>query len=152
MKTKYLSHYLPYGLDLKITAENGDEEVVKLTPENIEWTQKECPETVDAILRPFSDLTKEIEINGQLITPLLEIAAIATTSSPESWTIKNGEAVHKHIDGWKCYVALGNWDVVVTKSDKWKDFSNVSGQIYIFQKLLSWNFDVFLLQPEMMSS
>ena len=96
------------------------------------------------ILHPLSDLTKEIEHEGEKFVPLLELAAIATVSSSDCWTINNNkDAQHKTAKGYLFYINKSNSDLVLKKSDKWQDFDHVSSKLFIYQKLYEWHFDIF---------
>lgn len=71
---KYLSNYLPYDVEFtnKIPIGNTVQKF-KLTPHHLigsDWSKNKL------ILRPLSFLTKEIEINGIKIIPIIELAKI----------------------------------------------------------------------------
>lgn len=73
LESKHLAPYLPYALQISTDDEGEDwvETVIGLNNEAIEtsvgnyWNY-----TVKPILRPLSDLTKEIEHNGEKIIPV----------------------------------------------------------------------------------
>ena len=81
-KQKYLAPYLPYGLKLQREGHKEPYHLVSAsyTPPffngvNIDDTffDGETFERFIPILRPLSDLTKEIEHNGEKLTPIVEL-------------------------------------------------------------------------------
>jgi len=77
LELKHLAPYLPYGLKyqlkgnfpIKEGVENIIEDIREVSP--FDFTIKKVLEweTCKPILRPLSDLTKEIEVNGKHFTP-----------------------------------------------------------------------------------
>jgi hypothetical protein len=72
---KHLAGYLPYGLNTKyqlfgviglITEQKDEVRDKKLTTDNCDFVLKFCK----PILRPLSDLTKEIEVDGEKFVPI----------------------------------------------------------------------------------
>ncbi|ANS04913.1 hypothetical protein [uncultured Mediterranean phage] len=125
LKIEYLAPYLPYGLKLKeqgfiyvlsgvtighmLCYENGD-----LDKEIFDIDLLE--ESVKPILRPLSDLTKEIEADGEKFVPTENL----NTEYPLL------------IDGGVFFTDSCNLNMLEIT------------EIYeIFQKLLEWHFDVF---------
>jgi len=127
MELKHLAAYLPYGVKVDLTRKNYERKNVKLfgsvfgynetTKEY--WILKEgvtyAIEHIKPNLRPLSDLTKEIEENGEKFVPLNEILNCEYYGSSD---LK--------------YMVLNN------------NFYSIKGLGYeTFQKLLEWKFDVF---------
>lgn len=71
LKLKHLAPYLPYGLNAKyhmlIDIKRKYDETIILSVTNIKWIIAGTHHKV--ILRPLSDLTKEIEHNGEKFVP-----------------------------------------------------------------------------------
>jgi hypothetical protein len=92
------------------------------------------------ILRPMSDLVKEIEINGKKFVPLIELKTGGTN--------RNEVHVFENWDGTN-YVCCDNEDHELRFSVKNgfdRSFRGESRQLYsydLFQKLFEWHFDVF---------
>ena len=146
LELKHLAPYLPYNIEF---FDNGKPETIigyKGDRIYIEDCHKSGYCRIDEIntllLRPLSDLLKELEINGSVFVPLLELAALAGTCSASDWHIKDGDAYHNTIDGCSFSLALGN-SFVFKNSRDWKDFGVVSQQLRIFSLLYEWHFDIF---------
>lgn len=90
-----LPNYLNYELKVRYLDKFGQAEWdstldIDLLSKNPELDR------IKPYLRPLSDLTKEIEHNGEKFIPLLAMSAIATVSSPSDWIInKDGDSQHK---------------------------------------------------------
>lgn len=141
----HLAPYLPYGLKarlshigrLNLDSEYPNEHQGKIgiirnfgiykgeVSGELQVTNKytfdfEGLEELEIILRPLSDLTKEIEHNGERFIPLERI---------------------RHIN-------LGHCDWISTERDHWISMYGLSGWLgqipyAIVNKLFEWNFDVF---------
>lgn len=136
LELKHLAPYLPYGLKAEMLAYEKDyvgkqyDEIIGLHEwsKNKDWVcltaggSKPSFDTIKPILRPLSDLTKEIEVNGEKFVPY----DYFYDDSENDW-----------FDGnvWMNYMFEGN----IEKSDI--DFI----PYYIIQKLFEWHFDVFEL-------
>jgi len=75
LELKHLSPYLPYGLQISTddVGEDWIETVIGLNKEAIETSVGNYWDyTVKPILRPLSDLTKEIEHKGDRFIPIIE--------------------------------------------------------------------------------
>lgn len=68
LELKHIAPYLPYGLTAQFTTKDsvGKHQVYEMKASNIEYVAHSCK----PILRPLSDLTKEIEHNGERLVPL----------------------------------------------------------------------------------
>lgn len=119
LELKHFAPYLPFSLECK---DLTDEMNFTLDPLNIDEVSNDAKylNTIRLYLRPLSDLTKEIEVNGENFVPYDYFY-----DDPENdW-----------FDGnvWLNYMFEGN-------SDK-TDLNFIP--YYIVQKLLEWHFDVF---------
>jgi len=80
LELKHLAPYLPYGLkitiqDLMTYTVSGLTKETIYTEEGKVFNYKMCdlPQVIFPILRPLSDLTKEIEVNGEKFVPIERI-------------------------------------------------------------------------------
>ena len=69
LELKHLAGYLPYGLKYK-DIPKGFDGIRELDIKTFDW----CLENGKPILRPLSDLTKEIEVNGEKFVPYINLA------------------------------------------------------------------------------
>lgn len=149
LELKHISPYLPY--DLKGMRLDGGKELYYLAlvrPKSIHpliWNTFGFgdPTAMDMkpILRPLSDLTKEIEVNGEKFVPIIELAKlfhICKSAVTHFSNIRNdgfyGISVNCHVendDGRFAYYQIRNEEFVL---------SNTYEEV---QKLLEWHFDVF---------
>ena len=74
LELKHLAPYLPYGLkwtlqELKEFTMSGITKETLYTEDGtvLNWQKGEFPQALFPILRPLSDLTKEIEVNGVFV-------------------------------------------------------------------------------------
>ena len=95
------------------------------------------------VLRPLSDLTKEIEHKGEAFVPIVELAKIAFTNSRYSFKLSDG--VDKFV-----WIDDGDWnnfqfyfDGVNFHYDGYGRF--IPNQLHLFQKLIEWHFDLAYL-------
>lgn len=149
LELKHLAPYLPY--DLKI--ECHSEEEIQLKGSYVSVMKLLHADGIDdnygnnwnldikPILRPLSDLTKEIEVNGEKFLPIIELAKLFHTNKSALTHFTNivdagfyGISVNCHIendDSRFTYYQLRNSEFVL---------SNTYEEI---QKLFEWHFDVF---------
>ena len=92
---------------------------------------------IKPILRPLSDLTKEIEINGFKFIPLIKLAKKYADSSGYNYDIK--------IFRNKCFCFSKSSEVefYFTGVDFKFHGKVVSNQLNLFEKLYEWHFDVY---------
>lgn len=118
LKIKHLAPYFPHELEIIVSDEKGGCIVVALNTQSV-YIDSGCDypfEEIKPILRPFSDLTKEIEINGKKFIPINEIA-FDTEIQSDKYLLLNVNA----------YVKI-----------------NLLGTPFnIINKLFEWHFDVF---------
>lgn len=145
LELKHLAGYLPYGLELQyvdcITSRKRRAILTGISKIDIETTYKRkikgCSGDligwegnnnteeikVKPILRPLSNITKEIEVNGEKFVP-----------------IKNIFGSSLSMQGFNHYVNSFNngFELTMTKGNKtfYADFIQ-------YQKLLEWHFDIY---------
>ena len=81
LELKHLAPYLPY--ELKACATDVDY-IDKVTAHNVTHIVYE-QDKVKPILRPLSDLTKEIEHNGERFVPKKRLDTVCFTERDEDW-------------------------------------------------------------------
>lgn len=125
LELKHLAPYLPYGLQVRWDHYRESEPTFVMTCKNLSDIEHDryelCP-----LLRPLSDLTKEIEHNGEKIIAfnyILEWCAEYKKRYPGRKILDNGA------NGW-----------AITESIKPTSLSYTS-----IQPLFEWHFDVFNL-------
>ncbi len=149
LELKHLAPYLPYELKQAIAKDFIQIEVMNAAHlMQIEYFYHRNDRK--PILRPLFDLTKPIIVegynDGKEFVPLLRLAALATLSDSVNWIINdNKDAQHKKEKGYLFYVSNGNCDLVLKKSNEWKDFDNISNKLVIYNLLFRWCFDCFNL-------
>lgn len=146
LELKHLSAYLPYNVNLK-----SNEGRISSVMTGIQYPYIECTlehniadhiSNFSLILRPLSDLAKEIEVNGEKFVPIRKLKTGGTNN--ESVSIVNDW------DGIN-YVCSDNESHELrfsAKSGFDQRYNCESRQIYaydLFQKLFEWHFDVFSL-------
>lgn len=151
LEIKHLAPYLAYGVNIQYLG-NEIVELVGFNKNTIYHTTGffvELPCNIKPILRPLSDLTKEIEHNGEKFVPIIYLSRL----------VDNG---HNHIDS-KINKSSNYITVMTDKCDDVENvkfrfiiegFSSIEGSgepislvTYdkIKSKLLEWHFDVFSL-------
>ena len=135
LELKHLSPYLPYGLNLKINTPIGTSNRVLELDCGHDFNLHLSEGNVKPILRPLSDLYKNIDINGENIIPVIELANI--NFPRHAWVIvdkwqfiktKAGGYTFEWDDGYECWLFDG---------------SSQMNQVALHYKLLEWHFDVF---------
>ena len=131
LELKHLAPYLPYNL--KVSKLHVMHTCLGIgSIDHILTTQKEA---YKPILRPLSDLTKEIEINGEKFVPIVELAKIAYPDLV--WEFDRTRAISE----WKKEPAY----FFFQKNSFFACLFNnaIPNQIVLFNKLFEWHFDVF---------
>jgi hypothetical protein len=129
LELKHLAPYLPYQLKVKWGKSN---EVSQLTPSNFpnNWY---VSGSIKPILYPLSDLTKEIEHNGDKFIPMQQLSEM-TFDYLDSQDASN--------DYYYIYSsANGDHWMKLTHDDIWAQPS------FVIMQLFEWHFDVFGLIP-----
>jgi hypothetical protein len=169
---EHLAPYLPYGIraivdetERNLTAVSLDSPFVFVSA----WQgsrEKEMVsiEDIKPILRPLSDLTKEIEHNGESFVPIVELFKMRTQSTGDKifdYYIENDTAILRlegqQLDNltFRCFfeVDIEPGQVMFSiASETWDDFGagelidesiNMCGnEMMMFKKLYSWHFDM----------
>ena len=153
LELKHLAPYLPYGL--KMYAASGKpkrrSEIEVLTTLNYHTLVSVLRRK--PILHPLSDLTKEIEVNGEKFVPIVFIGEMlgyklskfeVDGQTEYGWDQKSYDDSQGYSFGWwqdgGCFAVWYdciNGDPIDTVLD-----------INTMQKLFEWHFDVFNLIPE----
>lgn len=158
IKVQEVVGYLPYDLGIvnglirtKITAISLESPFFVFAPTYLGSRKKQMLSISDTkpILRPLSDLTKEIEVNGEKFVPMVELAKIANLDTTEYKLSSSGNAY-----GIRCNIENDD------NSDKWevlgfdlvngfghhyipsKDWTIVMNQFELYGKLYEWHFDI----------
>lgn len=153
---EHLAPYLPYKLKL-LYVDRSIRELLYLDVSGIIPVFK-------PILRPLSDLTKEIEHNGERFVPIVELFKLRTQSTGNEifdYYIENDTAIlrlkSQHLDDltFKCFfeVDLEPGQVSFSiASETWDDFGSgkmideridmCGNEMMMFNKLYSWHFDL----------
>ena len=126
LKLKHLAPYLPYGLIYK--RKKGGMEF-ELSPVNITHVLN-SPGSVDILLRPLSDLTKEIEYNGEKFVPFI---IIFENNIYVNTADVRAKAIGYVLDGETNWITQYNGTL------------NPNCGYWIVEKLFEWHFDVFNL-------
>lgn len=148
-----LCGYLPYGLRVlrnnPTTKGMSIEKMVGLNDNFVYFKNGGCIfQYIKPILHPLSDLTKEIEHNGEKFVPMEELFCLATKE--DNPIILEWEVIFsKNVYGirFKGIGLLFMYDpefMCFTQSTIFKA-NHVGFQYQLFQKLFEWHFDVFRL-------
>lgn len=142
LELKYLAPYLPYKLRV---ADKDSHSLITMVASiegtevhiaNSNWSNNLNELTIGGvieagklpILRPLSDLTKEIEHNGDKFVPLEAIAKTLWEREPESFN---------DVEGSEFWVE----NQVINKVKELKGYDDIIHWCY--QDLIKWHFDVF---------
>ena len=157
LELKHWSAYLPYGLNTKYDLHDvvGGGHIFRdklLTTDNIQFVLDYCK----PILRPLSDLTKEIEVGGKRFVPIVELAKIEN-----GWDDSCSILRYYFNEG----ITVKSFYVVDYISDEleWRfgikqdmtmflfcnDNIHTFNQFKLFEKLFEWHFNVFNLPEDL---
>lgn len=151
LELKHLAPYLPY--ELKIRCGEISHPILTCADTNeFEIAIKEVfiNSAYKPILRPLSDLTKEIEVNGEKFVPLYNICSMQGFTMPN---IKNCEFEFHCQFNKTATITMDGW--IFRYLDKEKSFwlngiaewskkhQKSNRQLEMFEKLFEWHFDVF---------
>lgn len=148
LELKHLAAYLPYKT--KVQRNNFEKSIIELTIENLQMILSNSDKLV---LRPLSDLTKEIEVNSARFIPMLKLAEIGITDNEgitflcENNFISNfGFArygikilVHNELN----YFNFMTEEISFYYENQHGQHDSIDNQYQLFQKLLEWHFDIF---------
>lgn len=155
LELKHIVGYLPYGL--KVIHTDFEPEGSFTQEAEIETISTECicfkskwsasdyyfddPDSeIKPILRPLSNLTKEIEVNGEKFVPIVELAKL--THIKEKHIFEISQSVKGECDGVKYSFGFynGSFWMRRLRGKKWVD-NAVFSQDELFEKLDEWHFD-----------
>jgi len=144
LELKHLSAYLPYGLKVRWAERPGNiKKETILTPSDYNWlTHKGY---FKPILRPLSDLTKTIEINGEQLVPIDVLSEISGLQGGANRDLSKWESRCFEYDDENKSFKTTFYDSGLAHDYATKDDRHVDNQLELFQKLYEWHFDVFNL-------
>jgi hypothetical protein len=168
LNIKHLAPYLPYGVKINQHREdinsNYQSELVKLSADKLKVISERFPYTEELayyeakpILRNLSDITKEIEVNGEMFIPIIELAKIADCDTTDDecvffndgktfgvrFNIENDDDSYTHeVFAFDDYNTFGKHKRR-HKNDNNGTIFHCPNQYKIYQKLFEWHFDVF---------
>ena len=123
---KHLAPYLPYGLKIQGLTHGEIAEMSAVNENNVNINGRDFTYgwwadifDIKPILRPLSDLTKEIEHDGNTFTPMTRFAEL------------DGDAYFYHI-GFLNDMNR-NWAYIIGKFPHW----------FVYKYIIKWHFDVF---------
>ena len=145
LEPKHIISYLPYNVYYK----RGNNKPVKLK----RWDQWFKLGGVKLILRPMSDLTKEIEVNGERFVPISELLDFSLSTE---W---------RNTGYLKYFNSLNEYWVRLEEEPSWffgynkerfmfflincsNESQMIDNQYQLFEKFFQWHFDVFGLIEE----
>ena len=114
LELKHLAPYLPYELRFRSFL-SKDESTYTLTSGNLNnWEQKSI--RIIPILRPLSDITKEIEVNGEKFVTIEMLGKLFQMNVIEYCNLEQNKSLSETI-----------------KNQRW----------CVIEKLFEWHFDIF---------
>jgi len=164
LQINHLAAYLPYGLYIEnlnykcdyvgirhskinslysIHTHDGDMWHYKTNAGNVSSINDGKP-----ILRPLSDLIKEINHNGESFIPMQKLLDQIGVSDPDTFEKGDGYVVcHYTYDSWAFGFKYLTGFYFNNGSSGWDREYNLP-QMLLFQTLFEWKFDVFNLIPQ----
>jgi len=153
---EHLAPYLLYGLKAKMEIFGDNETIVEIVGLNFnevellgirktvtEWFDYE---NIKPLLRPLSDLTKEITHNGEKFVPMEKLCNDFCNRTPCNTEFGTSKIL-MHADnggGLKWWFVYHRNKMTFELSDDNREMSNHTiPQYEMFQKLFEWHFDVF---------
>lgn len=149
LELKHLAVYLPYDVDCIANARAfGAGDLIKKMDCYMMMNLVNNDTTYKPILRPLSDLAKEITHKGETFVPIVKIAelfGLKVEKFEHEGNILYGwdERLHDDVQGYEfAYCDKGLFGV-------WFDTADASAPLYTYcsydsiQLLLEWNFDIF---------
>lgn len=140
LELKNIVGYLPYGLKIL----NGWGDITTLTCFYLDDDNNGVFFNIKPILRPLSDLTKEIEVNGEKFVPIEELFTLAFGSHSEV-NVKDFIGI---VSCENCIEKLTlNIEYMCFKTDAITpdgegDWNPPFNQLQLFNKLYEWHFDI----------
>lgn len=155
-KLEFMAMSLPYGLKFMLNQSNR---IIELTEVCISTGIYEGVYRshgiayafggTKPILRPLSELIKEIEHKGETFIPIVELAKTCDSVNG-FWKLKQEENISaiRYIDSEGITTVLAyHWETQSFGANSCIDnhfekFTNVHRQLQMFQKLIEWHFDI----------
>lgn len=144
LELKHLECYLSKGL--RMLGENIEYELNGSMLD--EWFNWGCPTKDKPLVRPLSDLYKEIEYNGERFVPIKRIAKTVYDKNNES--VFDDENLYKVIDNKYCYPSnnerTSHWWISFNEKSIGFDNQEIEWflpQYELINKLLEWHFWIF---------
>lgn len=135
LESKHFVPYFLYELEVIVPDEDKPCLMCAINSQSI-FIDSECDyifEDVKPIFHPLSDLTKEIEVNGEKFRPILILSEKLYDKEPESF------------DSFEsCIIWVGT--MIVNKVQEPKGYDDIPH--WAFQDLIKWHFDLFSLIGE----
>lgn len=173
LELKHLAPYLPYGLEIR--SSEGSTKIMGYKVVNGERIYQldtnddsgdfAFDDPIKPILRPLSDLTKEIDVNGEKFIPLVKLFYMLDSSNYVDF---DGEITSDYElsidDGWNhclqftygenelCF-SYGEDSFMLVVANTFNNMQSmdaqfVTRQLELFNKLFEWHFDVFDLHSK----
>ena len=158
LKLEHLAPYLPYSVQCLCYDGEDDREPIDLwycvssyySPNKIKrGLDPLMGSTWKPILRPLSDLAKEIEHNGKKFVPLFVLNQMRGVTSPikDYKFERNDSGSYQGIDTSKTHECFWGHNTFWFEEETISFYDNskagISPQLEMFQKLFKWHFDVF---------
>jgi hypothetical protein len=118
---------------------------VEIFQEGRTITEEMYFEDVFPILRPLSDLTKEIEVNGNKFVPIVELAKIGTGEVKCGVTNSNYGTCYIDAEFTKKGFFIFTQQTFIWQVGKNAEPRNIENQLELFEKLYEWHFDIYEL-------
>ena len=154
---EHLAAYLPYGVKANFTRRMFERNNVDLMGLTIAYNES-CKEHfimksdvtyglnhIQLLLRPLSDLTTEIEHNGEKFVPMKELLKIKHKKWFDEHTdSRYSEIVVEDVPSYSkaFFKYMATLEVIIFKGSIFME------EYWIVQKLLSWHFDIYNLIEE----
>jgi len=153
LELKYIASYLPFGLkgvfQVRDVFSNSPEEsrIKDLRTDNVDFFRDFCK----PLLRPLSDLTKEIEHNGERFVPIVEIGKLCGFTNLERFEVDDYIGYgwdEQGMEDVSSYEFAYNQEAMTfgvcydVYSESRAFIYEVGGYLEV-QKLLEWHFDIF---------
>lgn len=170
LEIQHIAPYLPFGLKAHDEEYGETFFVCSYRQDSDEWLIHDnidgsvieySRDVLKPILRPLSDLTKEITRNGETFVPIVELYKIARGRYEDSivryWEKMSSKSIKIEMEGHNNYIfslVFSDCDVRLESGLNFQLYStdlhndnpkNVMIQCWnvLFQKLYEWHFDVF---------
>lgn len=150
LELKHITGYLPYGLKI-LDFVNGGKSLIDdtylLDPKNCHRCLTFAKETEKPILRPLSDLEKEIEVNGEKFVPLYKLCKMQGFTMSNDWEysfntefnivamMKSKDWIFRYMNSEKSFWLNGT-------ADYNKKHQKSHKQLEMFEKLYEWHFEI----------